>query len=159
MRTPTDRSVDSPAPTVPRRFDRALWAGAACLLASASLLAACGDDDSEPTAEEAFCQAGDDLRTNVTALADFDLISGGTDALEEQLTTIGDDIEALKSSGAEVASDQIDALETAYGELESAVEAAGDEITVDSATGVAAAVQQTATAAADFYTVVDTTCS
>ena len=63
-------------------------------------VAACGDDssgsgDSGPTSEEAFCQAGDQLGTDVAGLTDIDLIAEGTDAVDAAFTSIRADTDAL----------------------------------------------------------------
>jgi hypothetical protein len=150
-------SEDASPPLV-SRFGKSTLAVIAAAVLSVSFLAACGDDD-DVSPEEAFCNAGDDLRSDVDSLSELDLVAQGTDALEEQVTAISDDIDAMKAAGAEVAADEITALETAVDELDSALSAIDGEVTVDNAAGAVVAVSSVASAGQAVYTVLDTTCS
>lgn len=123
-----------------------------------SFLAGCGDDDDE-TPEEAFCNAGDSLETDVQALANMDLVAEGTDALEEQFSAIESDLTALKDAGSEVASEQIGALETAVDNLETAINGLGEEITTENASAAVTAISEIGTSAQAVYTELDATCS
>ena len=58
-------------------------------------------------------EAGDSLQTDINALADLDLISEGIDGLQQRFSTIKADLDQLRESGSDVASDEISALETA----------------------------------------------
>jgi hypothetical protein len=60
------------------------------------------------------------VRTNIETVADIDVISGGTDAISERFTAIESDLEQLQDSGADVAADEIAALDVAVDEFSKA---------------------------------------
>ena len=103
------------------------------LALSAALLVSCGDDDdssgttSTTTAEQAYCADGDQLESDLSALADLELPDDGTDAVQAQIDTLKTDLSALKSSAADVASTEITTFETSLDDLE----AAANEVTGD----------------------------
>jgi hypothetical protein len=122
-------------------------------------LAACGDDsDSGQSDEEAFCEAGEQLETDVAALADMDVVAEGTDALGDAFSTIRDDTDALVASGQEFAADDINALEQAVDEFGTAVDDLGGDLTTDNANAVLTAVSDIGTAAASLQTTLTETC-
>lgn len=153
----TPHPNNRPAPERRSRPRKFLTVGLGAALA-VSFLAGCGDDDDE-TPEEAFCNAGDSLETDVLALQDMDIVAEGTDALEEQFSAIESDLTAMKDAGSEVASEQIGALETAVDDLETAIDGLGDEITTENASAAVTAISEIATSAQAVYTELDTTCS
>jgi hypothetical protein len=99
---------------------------------SVSFLASCSDDD-DASPEEAFCNAGDDLRADVASLTDLDLVADGTNVLE--------------------------ALEAAGDELGSAIDGLGDEITVDNVGATLDAVGAVGGAASAVFADLSSTCS
>jgi hypothetical protein len=126
---------------------------AACLALG---VAACGSD--EPTAEEVFCEAGDSLQTDINALADLDLISEGTDGLKERFSIIESDLDQLRKSGSDVASEEISALETAVDDFGNAVNALGDDISVEGAQAAGTALTGITTAASGVFDKLSSTC-
>ena len=134
----------------------ALVAGAALSLAA---LAGCGSDDDSASPEEAFCAAGDSLRTDLGELASLDIIAGGTDALNESVDAIEADLDALKESGSDLASDEIDALESSFDQLNTAVDALGESISIDNASAIVESIAEVATAASAAYEVFSEACS
>jgi hypothetical protein len=138
-----------------------------------AVLAGCGDSDDEPAsttaqpittddqaaAGEAFCTAGDDLRDDVAALADIDVVAEGADGVRQQLETIEDDVATLRESGSDVAADEVESLETALGDLRTAVDAlAGGDISAANARDAIAAIGAIATAADSVRTQLDEAC-
>ena len=109
----------------------------ACLVLGA---AACGgDDDNGQSAEERFCEAGDELQSQVSGLADMDVVAEGTDALESRFDEIGITIDELRDAGADIAEDELSALESAFDELEEAFDAiSGGNITAEAASALVA---------------------
>jgi len=141
----------------PIRITASSRALAAAVAACLSLgIAACGSD--EPSAQEAFCEAGDSLQTDINALADLDLISEGTAGLEERFTTITADLDQLRESGSDVASDEISALETAVDDFGAALDALGDDISVEGAKAAGTALTGIATAASGVFDKLSSTC-
>ena len=125
---------------------------------SVSFLAACGDDD-DASPEEAFCDAGDSLQSDVQALGDLNIVAEGTAALEEQLGAIKSDLTEMKTSGYDVAGEQIANVETAVADLESSLQSLGGDLTVDNASDALDAVSQIVTSAQAVYTELTSTCS
>ena len=138
----------------------------ACL-AMAALVAACGSDDSPSTSDSTsetspapaastadstpdetsaapsgdVCADREALRDSVAALADVDLVAEGTNGAKSAISAVKDDLAALRSSaGSELepevqaVQDAVDDLETAVGNLDSggatqAVTAVSDLVT------------------------------
>jgi hypothetical protein len=115
---------------------------AACLL-----LAACGSGDTEPvsaptgspTATEGqtgaaaategqtgaaaadVCAARDDLRESVDALAEVDVVAGGTDAVEAALGEFRADLADVRAAAGSDVQDEVTALEESLDGLEAAL--------------------------------------
>lgn len=142
---------------------RPQWVGAVIAIAAAvlmmGLVAACGDEeDEEASSEEAFCAAGDSLENNIAGLSDIDIIAGGTNALDAQFDAIKSDVEDLRTSGGEVAADEIAALEAAVDQLEADLGALGDDVTAEGAGTVGDSVNSVVTAAQAVNDRLDATC-
>jgi hypothetical protein len=127
-------------------------AGAALTL---GLVAGCAG---APSPEESYCGAGEDLRADVAALGDINIIAQGTDALDEALTEIRSDLDALKESGSTVAAEEIATLETAVADLGTSFETLGSSISVSAARDVGAAVKDVVDSAGALLDVLATTC-
>lgn len=158
--TKTPLSMLSPEPTADlsgfRRGRR--WSGVAVVAAlSLATLSACGSDSE--SSEDAFCDAGDSLQSNVEGIADIDIVSGGTDAVTDQVEAIQSDIDQLSDSGSDVAADEISALETAVDEVAAALDGLGDDISIENAQAIAASVTAVVSAAGAVYERLDTVCS
>ncbi len=147
-------------PAGPRRrphWIRLIVAVVAAVL-TMGLVAGCGDDDEEASSEEAFCAAGDSLGSNVDGLGDIDIAAEGTNALDAQFDAITSDLEDLRSSGSDVAADEIAALEAAVDQLEADLDALGDEVTAEGASAVGDSVNSVVTAARTVQDRLDATC-
>ena len=121
-------------------------------IVSVATLASCSDDSdssndttttSTTSAEQAYCADADQLETDLTALGDLELPGDGTNAVEAQLDTLKSDLEALKSSGADVASAEITAFETSLDDLEAALNEVSGELTVANSAEVVVALEDT----------------
>ncbi len=147
--------ISSTRPT--RRPSRLLAAG---VVACFSLgVAACGSDDGdEASAEERFCEAGDSLRTDITALADLDIISEGTSGLQERFSTIEADIDQLRESGSEVASEEISTLETAVSDFGTTLDDLGNDLSAQGAVAVGSALSNLTSAASGVFDALSSTC-
>jgi outer membrane murein-binding lipoprotein Lpp len=121
------------------------------------LVAGCGDDE-ETSSEEAFCAAGDSLESNVDGLGDIDIVAGGTNALDAQFDAIKSDLEDLRSSGSDVAADEIAALDAAVDQLEADLDALGDDVTAEGASAVGDSVNSVVAAARTVRDTLETTC-
>lgn len=108
------------------------------------VLAGCGDDES---AQEQYCNAGESLRTSLSALTSLDLIAEGTDGLESAVDQVKDDLDDLQDAASDAASDEVDAFDDAVDALDSAISDLGGDLTADNATAVGTAIQDVGTAA------------
>ena len=133
------------------------WSVALVATLSLATLSACGSDGE--SSEDAFCDAGDSLRSNVEGIADIDVVSGGTDAVTDQIDAIQSDVDQLRESGADVAADEISELETAVDDVSSALQGLGDDISVENAQSVSSSVGAVVTAAGAVYERLDSACS
>ncbi len=134
------------------------WSGVAVVAAlSLATLSACGSDSE--SSEDAFCDAGDSLRSNIEGIADIDIVSGGTDAVTDQVEAIQTDVDQLRDSGSDVAANEISALETAVDEVAAALNGLGDDISIENAQAVATSVTAVVSAAGAVYGRLDTACS
>lgn len=133
------------------------WSVALVATLSLATLSACGSDGE--SSEDAFCDAGDSLRSNVEGIADIDVVSGGTDAVTDQIDAIQSDVDQLRESGADVAADEISELETAVDDVSSALQGLGDDISVENAQSVSSSVGAVVTAAGALYERLDSACS
>ena len=156
--------IQAPAPTSDVDADETAaaprtrrWLGVAVVALSVTALSACGSDGG--SSEDAFCDAGDSLRANITGIADIDLLSGGLDAVTNQLADIRSDVDQFRESGADVAAEEISALETAVDDLRAAVDELGADISVSGAQTVATSIASLATAAGGVYERLDEVCS
>ena len=153
MMCSTDRPADGPRPPARRRtgvWRTAAWGLGALGLAVGAV--ACGDDDDEADPQEAYCEAGAELRSSISALADLDLISEGTNGLQTRLDAIRDDLSDLRDAGEEAAADEIDALDTAVDDLGSAIEDVSGSLSQDNVAQVGAAIGDVTEAAQAVYT-------
>ncbi len=111
-----------------------------------------------PSPEAAYCATGDDLRTDVAALRDINIITEGTDSLGTALAAIRSDLDALKESGSTVAADEIAALDTAVVGLSASFETLGANISVAAARDVGTAVKGVVDSAGALLDKLNTTC-
>ncbi len=120
------------------------------LVVGIGLLAGCGSDDDE-SAQDTYCEAGQALESSVTALANLDLVAGGTDALESALETVKDAANDLGDSATDAAADEVSALEESVEGLDDAISDLGGDISTENASTVATAVGNVATSAQAVY--------
>jgi hypothetical protein len=135
------------------------------LALSTASLTACGDDsDSSGTtttssAEQAYCADADQLKSDVASIKDMEVVADGTDAVTTQISTLKDDLSALKSSAGDVASPEISTFETALDDLQSALSAVSGDLTLANASDVVSAVQSVATTGTAVVTTLESACS
>lgn len=125
-------------------------------LAVAMMLAACGDDDDSSSsttttapADEA-CADAEALRASVDELKDVDLVAEGTDGASAALSAVKNDLTALRESAGDEVQPEVQALEDAIDELETAV----DDLDSDPA-GAVQAVSDVGTSASTLISALD----
>ena len=83
----------------------------------AAPLSACGGGEAAPV-----CQSAQDLEDSVRAVRKVDLrAEGGLQDLKSALEKVKTDLDAVRSDGAKEFSQQIDAVKSAYGDLEATI--------------------------------------
>jgi len=140
------------------RAGRAVALGAALALATAGI-ASCGSDDDSSTsttsAQDAYCAAGDQLRTDIGNLADLDLISQGTDALRSALDDIDADVEQLVQSADDAAAPEIEQLQSSLDDLSSSLSDLGGDISSENVSALRSAIGDVTSAAGAVYDTLD----
>jgi hypothetical protein len=149
--------METPMIRTPRLHRRPLGLALGAALAI-TVGVGCGSDGDEASAEEQFCAAGEDLQSELSSLASFDVVQGGTDGLTASIEAIQGDLSDMRESGSEVASDEIATLEEAIDTLKSDVESLGGEISVSNATAVVSAVTAVGAAAVGVIDGLSSTC-
>ena len=114
------------------------------------LAAGCSDDD-EKSAQELYCEGGDSLQTTIGALTDLDLIAEGTNGLESALSAVQDDLGQLRDAATDAAADDVEELEDALDDFDSAVDELGGEISTDNVAALTAAMRTVGSAAEGVY--------
>ena len=123
---------------------------------SLGFASACGSDDSS---EDAFCDAGDSLRSNIETIGDIDIVAGGADAFTERFEAIESDLTLLKDSGSDVASDEIATLETAVSDLGTALAGLSGGVSVEDAEQLVSSITAVSTSVDAVIERLSTTCS
>jgi hypothetical protein len=132
---------DSPAPLV-----RAV---VACV-ALGVLMVSCGDDDdSSATTVPEVCADREALRSSVAALEDLDVVAEGTNGLNAAVADVKEDLTELRASASDELQPQVQAVQDAVDELETAAD------NLDSA-GASAALTAVANVATSTATLLDT---
>lgn len=108
-------------------------------------LGACGSD--EESAQDQYCQAGADLKASLASLVDLDLVTSGTDGLNEAIEQVSDDVDALRDSVSDAAADDVEALGTSVDALEESISTLGGELSSDNLTAVGDAIGEVSAAA------------
>ncbi|MEO1061442.1 MAG: hypothetical protein AAFZ07_08485 [Actinomycetota bacterium] len=116
----------------------------AVALMGLAALGGCGDDDS---AQDRYCEAGESLRSSIGALADLDLIAGGTDGLDEVVSEIADDVGELRDAAGDATEDDVAALDSAVDGLRGSLSELGGELTRENVGAVGDAASSVADAA------------
>ena len=97
------------------------------------------------TDQEAYCEAGDELRTAVDDLLSVDVVAEGTSGVSDAVDAVSEAATDLRDTGEEAAADDITALEDSIAAISDALSELGDDITVDNATAVVTAIGDTST--------------
>ncbi len=146
--------ANSTPPTSTKRTLAVLF-GAAL---AASVVAGCGSDSDEGSAEQRFCAAGEDLRADVTSLASLNVVASGVDGLTQSVDAIREDLSEMRDAGADVASSEIEALEAAIDDVTSSISDLGGDLSASNAASVITAIGAVGPAATAVLGVLTDTC-
>jgi hypothetical protein len=95
---------------------------------------------------EAFCAAGAELRTNIESLADASVITSGLSGLEDTLSEIVGNVEDMRAAGGDIATAEIEELQSSLDALQQAVADLGGNLSVTAAGDIANAIGDVGTA-------------
>lgn len=121
---------------------------AAITLMGLAPLAACGDDES---AQDRYCEAGDQLRSDITALLDLDVLATGTDGLRESVDEVESSFDELRSNASDAAEDEVDALGDALDDVDDALADLGDDLSRENVSNITGALGAAAGAATGVF--------
>jgi hypothetical protein len=92
-----------------------------------ALASACGDDDDSVEDQgQAYCEAVDQLRTDLGALGDLSASSSKSD-LEDLASEIKDDVANVREAGEDLHSAQVEDLQNSFTAFEQAVDSISDD--------------------------------
>jgi hypothetical protein len=128
----------SHAPAAPRREDErgeAMRKLLALVLAAAAIavVAGCGGDDSQATAEENACASVAELRSSLLAFTGFDVRTTTIDDLEEARDDVRAAFSDVADSARDVAQESAEDLDQALGELATAIDRLPADTTIPQA--------------------------
>ncbi len=133
------------------------------LIAAIAIFAiACGDDDNDSSATPtpSVCDAEEALDQAVTNLADLDVVSEGTNALNAAVADVKTELGDLKTAVGSDVADEVDALDTAVSDAEETLSGIDNDATLnEKIDAVQSAFTGVATAAADLKDALSQECS
>ena len=117
-----------------------------------------GPTTSYPAGKEQICQARDQLKTSVAALTTPALLVRGPSAIKAAVDKVQTDLSAVKSSASQDYQPQVDAMQTALQQLQTAVGNLGNGNVSDNLTAVGSAIAKVGTTSSDLFTKLRTAC-
>jgi hypothetical protein len=111
-----------------------------------------------PAGKEQVCQARDRLKSSMAALTDPSLLTGGAGAIKSAVTKVQSDLTALANAAKSDYKPQIDALQTALNQLQTAVGKLGTGNPAQNVPAVAIQLVNVKTAANDLFSKLQADC-
>ena len=113
---------------------------------------------SYPAGKEEVCQARDQLSASINRLTDPALLTGGTAGIQTAVVGVQSSLTALVAAGKDDYGPQLDALQTALDQVQTAVGDVGNGNAATGLVGIGAAIGSAGTAASNLFTALKTTC-
>ena len=113
---------------------------------------------SYPAGKEDICQARDQLSASINGLTDPALLTGGTAGIQAAVGEVQSSLTALVAAGKDDYAPQIEALQTALDQVQTAVGDVGDGNAAAGLVAIGAAIGSVGTAASSLFTELRTTC-
>lgn len=113
---------------------------------------------SDPAGKEEVCAARDQLKTSVTALTSASLLTGGTDGIKAAVQQVQTDLTAVKTAGKQTYETEVDAMQSAVDQLQTAADNLGNGDTAQNLQAVGTAIASTGVAAEDLFTKLKAAC-
>jgi hypothetical protein len=111
-----------------------------------------------PAGKEDVCQARDELSASINALTDPALLTGGTAGIQAAVGEVQTSLTALVAAGQDDYGPQLDALQAALDQVQTAVADVGDGNAATGLVAIGAAIGSVGTAASILFTELRTTC-
>jgi hypothetical protein len=89
-----------------------------------------GDDGASASSAADLCASADALRSSIGDLSDVQVVQDGTEALRQASSEVGDDMDQLADDARNEFGDQVSGVESAAGDLRTAIEALGSDPSV-----------------------------
>ena len=112
----------------------------------------------DPAGKEEVCAARDQLKTSVAALTDATLLTGGTAGIKAAVAQVQTDRAAVKTAGKETYATEVDAMQSAVDQLETAAGELGNGNAAENLQSVGSAIAVTGVAAEKLFTKLKTAC-
>jgi hypothetical protein len=111
-----------------------------------------------PAGKEQVCAARDQLKKSVTALTDASLLASGTTAIKAEVAQVQSDLAAVKKAGKQDYETEVDAMQSAVDQLQTAAGKLGNGDAAQNLQAVGTAIAATGIAAEDLFTKLQTAC-
>jgi hypothetical protein len=126
--------------------------------AASTSAAGSSSSSGDPAGKEQVCQARDELKTSLAALVDPTLLLGGADGITAAVDQVQTDLDALAAAGRQDYAPQVEAMQTALTDVQTAVSALGDGNASANLTAVGTAIADTGTASSALFTQLTAAC-
>lgn len=113
---------------------------------------------SYPAGKEDVCQARDQLSASINGLTDPALLTGGTAGIQAAVGEVQSSLTALVAAGKDDYGPQLDALQAALDQVQTAVGDVGNGNAAAGLVGIGTAIGSVGSAASDLFTELQTTC-
>jgi hypothetical protein len=125
---------------------------------AATSAAASPSSASDPAGKEQICAARDELKTSVSALINPVLLTGGVEGIKTAVANVQTSLDDVKEAGKQDYAQEVDALQSSLGQLQTAVGQLGEGNGTESLRAVGTAIAATGTAAEGLLTKLNTDC-
>ena len=105
-----------------------------------------------------MCAARDQLKTSVAALTDASLLTGGTPGIKAAVAQVQTDLAAVKTAGKQTYATEVDGMQSAVDQLETAAGELGNGNAAENLQSVGTAIAATGVAAEKLFTKLKTAC-
>jgi hypothetical protein len=123
-----------------------------------SAASAASSSANAPAGKEQICAARDQLKTSVAALTDASLLTGGTTGIKAAVAQVQTDLAAVKTAGKQTYATEVDAMQSAVDQLETAAGELGNGNAAENLQSVGTAIAATGVAAEKLFTKLKTAC-
>jgi archaellin len=113
---------------------------------------------SSGTSKDAVCTARDNLQQSVTDLADPTVLTGGKSGIDSAVNKVQDNLDALESAAKSDYKPQVDAVNSSFDQLKTAVNNVGNGKLSDNLQQISDAISKIGTSTSSLYDALKTKC-